>query len=173
MMALPDAVTGPPDAAVVDQEGNPPVEEIIARIGARSLYRLPPSDSTFRAGAEAPAVHYVVGREIRIRLDGGEVQEMRVTGQTRGVHLEPLRRRAEADSTGALPDTARAAIDTGAVALPDTAAGRVDTTLVGATANDSLRKAYQLQRKDPPTDRSRGPWRDRNGLPEDHPWIRR
>ena len=139
--SAPDPEAGAPSpdsllrSADGDEETDP--EEIIARGRARSLYRLPPDDSTFRAGSDAPAVHYVVGQEIRIRLDAGEVDEMRVMGQTRGVHLEPLRR-ATADSTTAgdsippadagmaLPDTGMALPDTG-MALPDTEMAVPDT----------------------------------------------
>ncbi len=60
-------------------------------MGARSLYRLLPEDSTSRAGVDRPAVHYVMGDSITIHMTGGEVQEMQVVGQTRGIHLEPLR----------------------------------------------------------------------------------
>lgn len=162
------AAPGAPEPGNADSASSE-VEEIIARIGARSLYRLPPSDSTFRAGVDAPAVHYVVGREIRIRLGSGEVQEMRVTGQTRGVHLEPLRRAVPADSaapadTAAIRlDTLGIAVDTlGVVTDPAGAAG--DTTL---HANDPAREAYHSEPNRPkPAERPQGP-------PEDHPWIRR
>lgn len=77
------------------------VEQIVARVGARSLYRLPPEDSTAVAGVDLPAVHYVVGDEITIYMEAGEVSEMKVLGQTRGVHLEPLRRTDD----GVVPDS--------------------------------------------------------------------
>lgn len=67
------------------------VERIVARVGARSLYRLPPEDSTAVAGVDAPALHYVIGDEITIVMNEGEVEAMEVVGQTQGVHLEPLR----------------------------------------------------------------------------------
>ncbi len=77
------------------------IERIVARVGARSLYRLPAQDSTARAGLDPPAVHYVVGDEITIHMLEGEVEAMVVVGQTRGVHLEPLSRAAARDTTGA------------------------------------------------------------------------
>lgn len=80
------------------------VERIVARVEARSLYRLEPSDSTESAGPSPPAVHYVVGAEITIHMVAGEISDMSVTGQTRGLHLEPLARPASPDSTAA-PDT--------------------------------------------------------------------
>jgi hypothetical protein len=85
------------------------VDRIVARVGARSLYRLPPEDSTAAPGIDPPAVHYVVGDEITLVMEAGEVQSMEVVGQTRGVHLEPLR--APPDSLAAEPDSAAAAND--------------------------------------------------------------
>lgn len=66
------------------------IDRITARGDARSLYRLPPSDTTAVAGVDAPAVHYVLGDEITIVMVEGEVDRMEVTGQTRGMHLEPV-----------------------------------------------------------------------------------
>ncbi len=81
------------------------VERIVARVGARSLYRLPAEDSTAVAGVDPPAVHYVMGDTITIVMnDEGEVEVMEVVGQTRGVHFEPLRpggTDAPADSSAA------------------------------------------------------------------------
>lgn len=112
------------------------VEEIIARGRARSLYRLPPNDSSYQAGTHPPAVHYVVGQEIRIRLVDGGVEGMQVTGQTRGVHLEPLRRAVAPDSGQVAPVDTAVVRDTAAAAdstlLPDTGAvGRGDSTVIG------------------------------------------
>jgi lipopolysaccharide export system protein LptA len=95
-----DTVAGEPPsaagAAEEEAEREYEVERIVARVGARSLYRLPPQDSTAQAGVDLPAVHYVVGDEITIHMKEGEVEAMEVVGQTRGVHLEPLGRRAAA-----------------------------------------------------------------------------
>jgi lipopolysaccharide export system protein LptA len=80
------------------------VDSIVAHGNARSLYRLLPEDSTARAGVDPPAVHYVMGDEITIHMSEGEVQEMAVVGQTRGLHLEPVQPATAAqpaDSTGA------------------------------------------------------------------------
>jgi lipopolysaccharide export system protein LptA len=77
------------------------VERIVARVRARSLYRLPPEDSTAAPGIDPPAVHYVVGDEITLVMEDGEVQSMEVVGQTRGVHLEPLAAPPAPDSVGA------------------------------------------------------------------------
>ncbi|MSR20661.1 MAG: hypothetical protein EXR91_06730 [Gemmatimonadetes bacterium] len=93
--------------------GNYEVERIVARVGARSLYRMPPEDSTAVVGVDAPALHYVMGDEITIVMNQGEVEVMEVVGQTRGVHLEPLR------PGGSPPDTLVAASDTAAVTMND------------------------------------------------------
>jgi lipopolysaccharide export system protein LptA len=83
-----DSMAAPADNA---SGGAYEVERIVARVGARSLYRLPPEDSTAVAGVDPPAVHYVMGDEITIVMNvEGEVEVMEVVGQTRGVHLEPL-----------------------------------------------------------------------------------
>jgi hypothetical protein len=51
----------------------------------------------------------VIGDEITLVMLDGEVQSMEVVGQTRGVHLEPLR--APPDSLAPTPDPAAAAND--------------------------------------------------------------
>lgn len=83
-----------PDADSGDLE----VDRIVARVRARSLYRLAASDTAARPGTDPPAVHYVVGNEISIEMGEGEVRTMQVVGQTRGVHLEPLRKPAVPDT---------------------------------------------------------------------------
>ena len=109
-------------AAQADGSGRT-VDQIVAQVGARSLYRLIPSDTTARPDDGPPAVHYVVGDQITIRMLEGEVDRMDVEGQTQGVHLEPLR--------AILPDslaTDTTAVDTIAVdttgAVASTGAGR-------------------------------------------------
>jgi hypothetical protein len=81
----------PPDTAMDEYR----LEELIARGSARSLYRMLPSDSTSRPGVDAPAVHYVTGKSIRIVMAEGEVDSMEVEGPTRGWHLEPARSKAD------------------------------------------------------------------------------
>ena len=95
------------------------IEKIVARGEARSLYRLPPSDTTAVPGTDAPAVHYLLGDQITILMDGDEVDGMEVIGQTQGVHLEPVPVVADSlsDSLAVKPagtDTATA-VDTTAV----------------------------------------------------------
>lgn len=103
------------------------LESLVARSGARALYRLPPSDTAAAAvgdgGPGRPAIHLVAGRAITIRMEGGEAQTMTVEGQTFGSHFEPV----------ALTALQRAARDSGAVAdtvqPPDTGVVRDTTTL--------------------------------------------
>jgi len=114
-------VTFVPDEAATTSSGVQ-VDAITALVSARSLYRLPANDSSAVAGTDPPAVHYVLGDSIRIELIGGQVSGMRVSGQTRGVHLEPLPRSAPdtaaVSDSMAVPDTGSVAVDTGAVSAP-------------------------------------------------------
>lgn len=129
------------------------VEAITAKIGARSLYRLPPSDSTAVAGTDAPALHYVMGDSIRIEMAAGEVLGMRVTGQTRGVHLEPLRRAAPPPDTSAVTDSLAVPADTSGVA--------VDTTRNVARSERPVPGDNERRPRDPEDPRT-----------EEKPWIR-
>ena len=98
------------------------VEDIIAIGSARSLYRLPPNDSLAVPGVDPPAVHYVVGNQIRIEMRGQQVESMQVSGQTEGVHLEPLQR-------APVPDTAQ--VDTLAVSDSSAVELELDSELMG------------------------------------------
>ena len=96
----PDAVDTPADQA--DYR----LEQLVARVGARSMYRMAPSDSTLAAEGERLAIHYVIGDEITIILnEEGEAERMEVIGQTRGIHLEPLPPKGEPVDTLTVPDT--------------------------------------------------------------------
>ena len=113
-----DAATSPYSAADDDANGGRDgldVETIVARGNASTLYRLTPSDTTAIAGIDPPAVHYVVGDEITIRMEAGEVHGMEVIGRTRGVHLEPLSRPAPADSAVAARGTSAVADSTSTI----------------------------------------------------------
>jgi lipopolysaccharide export system protein LptA len=105
------------------------LDSLMARGDARSLYRLLPSDTVFRAGMDPPAVHYVTGSRILIVMAGGDVDRMEVDGPARGWHLEPEGLRALADS-GAVPDT---------VAVLDTIRTVPDTIRVGAAPTSTDR----------------------------------
>jgi lipopolysaccharide export system protein LptA len=114
----------PLDPEIEESEGaEMDVDEIVARVRARSLYRLPSNDSTARAGVDPPAIHYVMGDEIRIVMKDGDVEALHVSGQTTGVHFEPLGRRPAGDTL---------AVDTASVTLPDTGAASLPDTIPGA-----------------------------------------
>ncbi|MCK5650842.1 MAG: hypothetical protein KAJ42_05685, partial [Gemmatimonadetes bacterium] len=84
------------------------LERLVARVNARSLYRLEASDTTAAAVTdtmaaavtdttmaeeeERLAVHYVTGSTIIIHLKDGEVDRMEVE-DAKGIHMEPIRRR--------------------------------------------------------------------------------
>ena len=96
----PVAVDAPTD------EADYRLEQLVARVSARSMYRMAPSDSTLAAEGERLAIHYVIGDEITILLnEDGEAERMEVIGQTRGIHLEPLPGKGEPVDTVAVPDT--------------------------------------------------------------------
>jgi len=87
------------------------VERIIARVGARSLYRLLPSDSTAVPGVDPPAVSYMVADQITIFMADGQAERVESHGQVSGWHLEPIKQ-APADSTSAPePDSSALAAD--------------------------------------------------------------
>lgn len=136
-------------------EGEMTVQQVVATVGARSLYRLPSNDSTAVAGTDPPAVHYVTGDQITIRMDGGEISDMEVAGQTRGVHLEPLARRP-----AVVPDSARTNASVDTVAAPDSSGARIDTLAVVPEAD-----AAPSTPPDSPHDGERR-------HPEDRPWNR-
>ena len=92
------------------------IEKIIARVGARSLYRLIPSDTAALPGIDAPAIHYVMGDEITIIMNEGEADQLEVEGRTRGFHLEPL----PLSNPDSLAVDSTAAIDTITVVKPST-----------------------------------------------------
>lgn len=107
------AATEPPPPGAA-----PRLETLTAIGSARSFYRMFSTD-TAAVGAEVrPALHLVDGEEITIHLDGQEIVDMEVVGQTEGWHLEPQSDSVAADS---------AAVDS-AAAEPDSAG--VDTTVV-------------------------------------------
>jgi len=154
------------------------VDDIIAIGRARSLYRLASSDSLARPGIDPPAVHYVVGSEIRIQMENRQVQGMQVAGQTQGVHLEPLQRRPQADTTQvdtslvtdslAIVDTVRAAVDT---LDPAVIATRPDYPTTPRELGTAGR--VRLSRPSPPLPSPDAPTRARTETqPWNRPWIR-
>jgi len=82
------------------------LERLVARVGARSMYRMAASDSTVVAQEGQFAIHYVIGDEITILLsETGEAERMEVIGQTRGIHLEPTGVQGQVVDTTVVPDT--------------------------------------------------------------------
>ena len=120
------------------------VDRIIARGNASSLYRLVPSDSAAVVGTDPPALHYVVGSEITVTMADGEIDELRVVGQTRGVHLEPLPPRTVADSAN----------------MADTLSIPRDTSVVRGRVENAPSKPRAPTRKTPREHRE-DPWRRR------------
>ncbi len=85
------------------------LETLTATGSARSFYRMYSGDTTAVGTERRPDLHLVGGDRITIHLDGREVVNMDVEGQTEGWHFEPLPPdSAAADSTGARPDSAAA-----------------------------------------------------------------
>jgi hypothetical protein len=82
------------------------LHQLLAMGRARSMYRMAASDSTIVAEGGRFAVHYVVGDAITILLnEDGEAERMEVMGQTRGIHLEPVKGGRLPADTLVVPDT--------------------------------------------------------------------
>jgi lipopolysaccharide export system protein LptA len=113
-----------PEAQADSVEARYRLERLTARVAARSLYRMEPSDSTAKAEGLL-AVHYVIGDEIVIIFNQGEIERMEVEN-ARGTHLEPVARprRAEEPTGGERPPGTGAALPTGAGDAPLLAAAR-------------------------------------------------
>lgn len=62
------------------------------------------------AGAPMPALHYVMGDTITLRLQEGRIRQMEVVGQVRGVHWEPRARRAGGGAGGGAPGNGSAGV---------------------------------------------------------------
>lgn len=71
-------------------QGRALLESLTAAGNARSLYRLPSSDTTRAEPDGPPAVHLALGDRITMHLAQGEVVRMHVEGETVGYHFEPL-----------------------------------------------------------------------------------
>lgn len=103
----PEASPDDPAATGEDPEASGPVDE--------------ECDTTWADGEAPPELHYVMGNQITIFLEGRKVVKMEVTGRTAGYHFEPRP-----------PDCEPAAGDSAAV-VPDTAATRPDTLTTSDT----------------------------------------
>ncbi len=150
----------PPGQPADTTRGDYRLERLTAQGGARSLYRLLPSDSTARPGIDAPAVHYVTGSVIVIVMNEGEVGSMEVEGPTTGWHLEPTTRGAPADSL-ARPDTTRIGPDTTWIGPDTTRVGPGSAVATSALPEHGGAFGHDSSRGGAPDDRSRR----RGGLP--------
>ncbi|HEX2203498.1 MAG TPA: LptA/OstA family protein [Longimicrobium sp.] len=77
------------------------LERLVATGNARSLYRM--RDDSVKAGTKRPGLNYLIGDQIDLTFDGGEVDVANVRGLKKGVYLDPAApgQNARADSTGA------------------------------------------------------------------------
>ena len=99
-LPLPEESEAPPDTG----EARYRLERLVARVQARSLYRMEPTDSTAREEGRL-AVHYVIGDQIVMVFSQGEIERMEVEN-ARGIHLEPVaRQRREGEPAGGAPPT--------------------------------------------------------------------
>ena len=96
----------PPSPGGPASQGRPLLESLTAAGNARSLYRLPSSDTTRAEPGGPPALHLALGERITMYLEEGEVARMHVEGQTMGYHFEPL----PPDSAAALSADSAAAV---------------------------------------------------------------
>lgn len=114
---VPNADTAQGTGGAAADSASYRLDRLIARVGARSLYRMAPTDSAQvgeegeeeAEGEERMAIHYVTGDEITIVMNQGEVERMEVSGDTHGIHLEPVteERRGVPPDTTAVPPTGR------------------------------------------------------------------
>jgi lipopolysaccharide export system protein LptA len=101
-----------PDTAAAGGEAE--LTRLIAAGNARALYHLrEEGEGGQKAGTDHPAVNYVIGSVIILRLEGGNVREAQVIGPGTGLYLEPLAQPPAGDTSMAAPDSlAGAARDT-------------------------------------------------------------
>ncbi len=149
------------------ERGRLEVEDIVAIGRARSLYRLAPSDSLAQPGIDPPAVHYVVGSEIRIEMHGREIGGMQVTGQTQGVHMEPRQLRPALDT---IPIDSTLVGDT--LAIIDTAGAVIDTTGARMSHGDRELDAVDRVRHSSPSSQHPSPGAPIGLRMENQPWNR-
>jgi lipopolysaccharide export system protein LptA len=75
--------------------GTTRIRELIAKGSARSYYHLAPADTAMRA----PAINYVVGREITVAFENQQVATVTIRDKASGVYLEPKVVAAKPDTT--------------------------------------------------------------------------
>ena len=98
------------------EPGERQIDRLIATGEARTFYRSAP-DSTAAGNVTGPQpleLHYVVGDEIRLYMNDGEVERMEVDNP-QGVNLRPIRppapTEAAVDSVGGVPGSSAGADD--------------------------------------------------------------
>lgn len=143
----------PPDTAAAEYR----LEQVQAIGSARTLYRFLPEDTVFRAGVDAPGVHYATGSRILIVFLEGEVDRMEMEGPSRGWHLEPAGRRAARDSLP-LPDSASVPPDSASVPPPPEVGGasRAEVGTAGRTGPGGAAEGSGATQKAAPRQRERG-----------------
>ena len=140
----PSATDSAPAVEPAASDSTPRLETLTAIGEARSFYRMYSSDTTSVGAEVRPALHLVEGAEITIYLDGREVVNMDVAGQTDGWHFEPQAAdSAVAASAGAAPDSAAA--DTAAADTSTTRAPDADSTLRGTGLTKVYKKRAVVQ----------------------------
>jgi lipopolysaccharide export system protein LptA len=75
--------------------GTTRIRELIAKGSARSYYHLAPADTAMHA----PAINYVVGREITVAFENQQVATVTIRDKASGVYLEPKVVAAKPDTT--------------------------------------------------------------------------
>ena len=93
-------------------------------------------------GEIPPAIHYVVGEQITIVMNDGQIEGMQVEGQTQGVHFEPLSRSAQADTIAVNADSTFV----------------IDTTAVIDTLSSEIPRPNAGLTEHPPEQPEREPW---------------
>jgi lipopolysaccharide export system protein LptA len=90
-------------AATGDTTARTRIRELIAKGSARSYYHLAPADTAMHA----PAINYVVGREITVSFESQRVAKVTIRDKAAGVYLEPKVVAAKPDTTRTPPTPAR------------------------------------------------------------------
>lgn len=101
------------------------LRRLVAQGDARALYHLR-DEGEEKAGTNHPAINYVIGRQITLWVEGGQVREARVIGPATGTYLEPLPR--VPDSLAAPPDTSGVPAPGDSVVAPDSSVAKLDST---------------------------------------------
>jgi hypothetical protein len=85
--------------AARDTSKQPPLHELKSRGNAKSFYQVPPKEKT----DTVPTVNYVSGDRIDVAFKSGEVSDVRVSGNVRGLNLAPVSKDSTAVKKPATP----------------------------------------------------------------------